>query len=53
VHVNIGCEPDIIVCITRGDKMKAFFLVATVAVGPALAGFDSWSPPGPYDGMNE
>ncbi|KAK0708506.1 Chloroperoxidase [Lasiosphaeris hirsuta] len=29
--------------------MKVAFLSALVAVNPAMAGFDTWSPPGPYD----
>ena len=30
--------------------MKAVYISAIAAVSPVLAGFDTWSPPGPYDG---
>lgn len=29
--------------------MRNFLVLASVAVSPVLAGFDTWSPPGPYD----
>lgn len=32
--------------------MKAAVLPFLTVIGPALAGFDTWSPPGPYDGMD-
>jgi hypothetical protein len=33
--------------------MRTSLLPAFAAVTPVLAGFDTWSPPGPYDGNDE